>query len=59
MSRSAETGTSTGTSTQEYYHGHNDDVLCMAVSGCRRFVATGQTASLDSHGKGSICIWGT
>ena len=29
----------------------------MAVSDCRRFVATGQVASLDSHGKGGICIW--
>lgn len=42
---------------QMYYKGHNDDILCLAISADRRFVATGQTASKTSKGKGSISIW--
>ena len=43
--------------TQKYFKGHNDDILCLAISPDRRFVATGQTASAASKGKGSICVW--
>jgi microtubule-associated protein-like 6 len=42
---------------QNYYSGHNDDILCLAMSSDRRFVATGQTASKSSKGKGSISVW--
>ena len=44
-------------STQVYFEGHDDDVLCLCISADRRFVATGQTASKSSKGKGSVCIW--
>lgn len=53
MSRAADSGAL----TQRYFRGHNDDILCLAASPCRRFVATGQTASHTSKGKGSICVW--
>ena len=43
--------------TQRYFKGHNDDILCLAISPDRCFVATGQTASTSSKGKGSICVW--
>ena len=43
--------------SQKYFQGHNDDILCLTISPCKRYVATGQTASKDSKGKGSICIW--
>ena len=46
-----------GQKRQMFFRGHNDDVLCLAVSADRRFVATGQVANTTSHGKGSICIW--
>lgn len=42
---------------QSYFHGHNDDILCLTISRCKRYVATGQTASKTSKGKGSICVW--
>lgn len=42
---------------QQYFKGHDDDVLCLAVSHCRRFVATGQTPSHASKGFGSVCVW--
>jgi len=44
-------------STQTYFNGHDDDVLCLAISADRRFVATGQTASKTSKGTGKICVW--
>lgn len=47
---------SNDTYTQKYFMGHNDDILCLAISPDRRFVATGQTAS-KGRGKGSICVW--
>jgi WD40 repeat protein len=43
--------------SQKYFQGHNDDILCLTLSRCKRYVATGQTASKTSKGKGSICIW--
>ena len=39
---------STSTPTQTYFKGHNDDIMCLAISNCRLFVATGQTASKSS-----------
>ncbi len=42
---------------QTYFHGHNDDILCLAISPNRRFVATGQIASHSSKGKASVCVW--
>ena len=42
---------------QIYFHGHNDDILCLAISPNRRFVATGQIASHTSKGKASVCVW--
>ena len=42
---------------QTYFHGHDDDIMCLAISPDRRYVATGQTASHKSKGKGSICVW--
>jgi echinoderm microtubule-associated protein-like 6 len=46
-----------GKKSQRYFHGHNDDILCLTLSHCKRFVATGQIASKSSKGKGSICVW--
>jgi len=46
-----------GQKRQQFFRGHNDDVLCLAVSADRRFVATGQVSNTSSHGKGSICVW--
>lgn len=43
--------------TQTYFSSHDDDILCLAISTSRRFVATGQTASKQSKGKASVCIW--
>jgi WD40 repeat protein len=43
---------------QQYFTGHDDDVLCLNISLDRRFVGTGQTASTASKGKASVCIWG-
>ena len=37
--------------TQTYFKGHNDDIMCLAISPCRLFVATGQTASKSSKVK--------
>jgi WD40 repeat protein len=43
--------------SQNYFQGHDDDIVCLAISADRRYVATGQTASKSAKGKGSICIW--
>ncbi len=43
--------------SQKYFQGHDDDVLSLAISADRRFIATGQTASKATKGKGSIIIW--
>jgi microtubule-associated protein-like 6 len=43
--------------SQTYFKGHNDDIMCLAISPCRRYVATGQVASKTSKGKGTICVW--
>lgn len=48
---------SDGSQQQAYYQGHDDDILCLAISHDRRFVATGQTASSKSKGKAGVCIW--
>ena len=50
-------GKSGGPAMQTYFQGHDDDILCLTVSKCRRFAATGQTASHTSKGKGHVCIW--
>lgn len=42
---------------QMYCMGHDDDVLCLAISKDRRYIATGQTASKASKGKGSVIVW--
>lgn len=42
---------------QRYFNGHDDDILCLSISPCRKFVATGQTASKSTKGKASVCIW--
>ena len=42
---------------QNYFVGHDDDILCLAISKDRRFIATGQTASKTSRGKGSVMVW--
>lgn len=31
--------------TQNFFRGHTDDILCLAISSDRRYIATGQTAS--------------
>lgn len=49
--------TNGGPYEQTFFEGHDDDILCLAVSADRRFVATGQTASHHSKGMGSICVW--
>mmetsp|Transcript_9925 Transcript_9925/g.14948 ORF Transcript_9925/g.14948 Transcript_9925/m.14948 type:complete len:2471 (-) Transcript_9925:176-7588(-) len=43
--------------TQKYFKGHDDDVLCLTISSCKRYVATGQTASKAMKGSGSVCVW--
>lgn len=43
--------------TQTFFHAHDDDILCLAVSKCKRFAATGQAASHTSKGKAHVCIW--
>jgi WD40 repeat protein len=43
--------------TQQYFKGHDDDIICLAISSNRKFVATGQVASKSSKGKGSISVW--
>ena len=42
---------------QSYFLGHDDDILCLAISKDRRYIATGQTASKTSKGKGSVIVW--
>jgi hypothetical protein len=42
---------------QSYFVGHDDDILCLAISKDRRFIATGQVASKSSRGKGSVIVW--
>lgn len=42
---------------QSFFQGHDDDILCLAISKDRRFIATGQTASKSSKGKGSVIVW--
>lgn len=42
---------------QSFFQGHDDDILCLAISKDRRFIATGQTASKASKGKGSVIVW--
>jgi WD40 repeat protein len=42
---------------QSYFVGHDDDVLCLAISKDRRYIATGQTASKTSKGKAGVIIW--
>eukprot|EP01038_Epipyxis_sp_PR26KG_P010144 gene10144-13646_t len=42
---------------QQYYRGHDDDILCLTVSQERRYVATGQTASKATKGKGGVIVW--
>ena len=42
---------------QKYFTGMNDDILCLAISPNRCYVATGQTASKTSKGKAGICVW--
>ena len=34
--------------SQSYFKGHDDDIMCLAMSPCRLYVATGQTASKTS-----------
>jgi microtubule-associated protein-like 6 len=43
--------------SQQYFNGHDDDIICLTMSSDRRFVATGQTASKGNKGKAHICIW--
>jgi hypothetical protein len=42
---------------QTFCMGHDDDILCLAISKDRRFIATGQTASKTSKGKGTVIVW--
>ena len=42
---------------QSYFVGHDDDILCLAISKDRRYIATGQTASKASKGKGGVIVW--
>lgn len=46
-----------GVAEQKYFTGHDDDIMCLAMSPCRRYVATGQMASKTSKGKGTVCVW--
>lgn len=42
---------------QQYFKGHDDDVLCIAMSRDRRYIATGQIASKALKGKASVIVW--
>jgi microtubule-associated protein-like 6 len=42
---------------QSYFTGHDDDVLCCAMSFNRRFLVTGQIASKKLKGKASVIVW--
>jgi microtubule-associated protein-like 6 len=42
---------------QEFFDGHDDDILCLCISNDRRFVATGQTASGKRNACVTICVW--
>lgn len=42
---------------QTFFKGHNDDILCLTMSPDRRYVATGQTANREGHGKAGFCVW--
>ena len=35
---------------QQYFSGHTDDILCVAMDRSRRYIATGQTAAKGSKG---------
>eukprot|EP00854_Cymbomonas_tetramitiformis_P003095 gene3095-3928_t len=45
------------THTQRFFHGHDDDIKCLAIHPGRRLVATGQVAS--TNGCPYLCIWDT
>ena len=49
--------TKKGAKEQWYMDNHNDDILCLAMTPDRRFVATGQTAHATGKGYADICIW--
>ena len=49
-----------GDNTQKHFTGHDDDVLCLACTADRRFVATGQVASRDAKSRSKlpfVCVW--
>jgi WD40 repeat protein len=54
--KSTDTGAS---KAQEYFTAHDDDVISMALSADRRFLATGQVGSKKNKGKASVVIWDT
>jgi hypothetical protein len=52
-----KTAASSSSSSQTYFRGHNDDIVCLTMSPCRRYLATGQSASKESKGMAGVCIW--
>lgn len=42
---------------QSFFQGHDNDVLCLTISRDRRYIATGQAASITMKGRGSIIVW--
>jgi WD40 repeat protein len=53
----ARDGEATSQWKQSFFQGHDDDVLCLAISNDRRYIATGQIASKALKGKGTIIVW--
>jgi microtubule-associated protein-like 6 len=48
------------TPQQTHFQGHDDDVICLAITKDRRYIASGQVASRDDRGKMKlphVCIW--
>jgi WD40 repeat protein len=43
--------------TQQFFHGHDDDIKCLAIHPDRHIVASGQVAS--TSGPPYVCIWDT
>jgi WD40 repeat protein len=57
LKRSSLSNSSSADWKQSYCKGHDDDILCVAMSSNRKYLATGQIASKRLKGKASVYVW--